>query len=284
MNMVFMSTGGISHLPATEAVLPLLEAGLTHFELSGGTYSPTMHENLLELKERATFQVHNYFPPPVQPFVFNLASSNPDISQISINHVKAAVRLAVELNRPIYSFHAGFLLDPQPKELGKRIPARPLFDRKEALSLFLERVNSLADYARKYGVKLLIENNVVSANNYAEFGDNPLLMTSADEAATIMENTPSNVGLLIDVAHLKVSANTLDFDPVTMLETVDRWIEAYHLSDNDGLSDSNEAVRDDSWFWPYIKSGLNYYSLEIYRVSTEVLVEQHKLVTRKLGE
>ena len=63
--------------------------------------------------------------------------------------------------------------------------------------------------------------------------------------------------MLIDVAHLKVSSNSLNFNPkVTFLEKLDEWIAAYHLSENDGTSDDNEKFREDSWFWPFLKKDL----------------------------
>ena len=97
-----------------------------------------------------------------------------------------------------------------------------------------------------------------------------------------MKNTPDNVRLLVDVAHLKVSANSLNFDPVNFLSLCSDWISGYHLSDNDGHSDSNGIVTNDSWFWPYINKNLNYYSLEVYGVELRVLVEQRNLVASHL--
>ena len=53
------------------------------------------------------------------------------------------------------------------------------------------------------GIQILIENNVIS-KIILRFKDNPFLMADADECMK-MENTSSNVNLLIDVGHLKVS-------------------------------------------------------------------------------
>ena len=88
--------------------------------------------------------------------------------------------------------------------------------------------------------------------------------------------------LLIDVAHLKVSANSLGFDRLKFLKSVYPWIRACHLSDNDGLSDSNESVKEDSWFWKHIPSNLDYYSLEVYGKNPIELAEQVKLTQSML--
>jgi len=262
--------------------LQFAEVGLQAVELSGGLHDSTQLSELKKLRSKINFQVHNYFPPSSEPFVFNLASLNREVSLRSYKHVETAMHWALELERPVYSFHAGFLLDPQVNELGKRILNRELFDREQALRVFVEQINELAETARKYGVVLLIENNVLSANNYREFGADPFLMTTAKECIYVMQNTPSNVNLLIDVAHLKVSAQSRQFDPVDFLQSCEPWIQAYHLSDNDGTRDSNEPVTPGSWFWPHLKRGLDYYSLEIYHVEPSQLIHQYTLTQKKL--
>ena len=57
----------------------------------------------------------------------------------------------------------------------------------------------------------MIENNVITKGNLQVFQDNPFLMSEPVEAKKIMNLLPNNVGMLLDVAHLKVSANTLGF-------------------------------------------------------------------------
>ena len=114
------------------------------------------------------------------------------------------------------------------------------------------------------------------------FSTNPFLMTSAEECVFVMTNTPKNVNLLIDVAHLKVSAQSQGFDPVDFLNTCRPWIRAYHLSDNDGKSDSNMPISKSSWFWPYLLKNLDYYSLEIYNIDMSVMSDQLSLTSAEL--
>ncbi|MFT5452223.1 MAG: sugar phosphate isomerase/epimerase, partial [Enterobacterales bacterium] len=162
---------------------------------------------------------------------------------------------------------------------GKRITKQKLNERTDGLNQFIKHVNDLADFAKQYNVKLLIENNVVAAKNFESFGCNPLLMTEAEETKIIFSQVPENVKLLIDVAHLKVSANTLNFNPVTYLSDFGDITAAYHISDNNGLEDSNEPFTLDSWFVKHIRKDLKYYSLEIYIPDVEVLEEQYKLLS-----
>lgn len=280
--MIFVSTGGIKETTAYNTALTFIENGISGIELSGGAYEEIIISKYQKLLESASFQVHNYFPPPKKPFVFNLASVNHQIAEKSISHAKNAIKLSSALARPIYSFHAGFLLDPKVSELGKPIDAPHINDRKVCLDLFLERIASLAEYASSNNVQLLIENNVISDTNIKRFGEDPLLMTAPKEAKFIMENTPSNVNMLLDVAHLKVSANSLGFDRHEMFSACDKWIKAYHFSDNDGKSDSNNRVDIDSWFWPYVKKNENYYTLEIYNSDIKELKQQVSITNEAL--
>ena len=192
------------------------------------------------------------------------------------------MRLAITMGRPVYSFHAGFRINPVVSELGGAIKRRELSDRSAALNQFGEKMLLLAEEARREGVTLLVENNVLSAANMATFGEDPLLLTHPDEIAAFMRGMPAHVGLLLDVAHLKVSARTLGFDLLAAHAHVKPWIRGYHLSDNDGLEDSNHSVTADSWFWDVIDPGLDYYSLEIYRMPSADLVRQHDFVKTSL--
>ena len=85
---------------------------------------------------------------------------------------------------------------------------------------------------------MLIENNVLTKNNLEAFNQNPLLMVSPVEINDIMSLMPTNVGLLMDVGHLKVSSNTLGFELSDGMTTTQKFTKGYHLSDNDGLRDS----------------------------------------------
>jgi hypothetical protein len=86
----------------------------------------------------------------------------------------------------------------------------------------------------------------------------------------------------VDVAHLKVSANSLDFDPALMFDLCHQRTTGYHLSDNNGREDSNEPVGEDAWFWPHLKPEVDYYSVEVYGQTTSELLQQAKLVRSKL--
>ena len=283
--MIFISTGGFKSEKSINSINKLMGKGIYDIELSGGEYEVDQIKKIIsekKLHKSLNLQVHNYFPPPPTPFVFNLGSLDKEISKISMNHALNSIKLASRLKSKYYSFHAGFLLDPQVEELGKKIKKRDTYNREIAKNVFIERVNTLAKFAETKNITLLIENNVLSLNNLEEFKENILLMVDESECTEIMNRVRNNVKMLVDVAHLKVSSNSLNFDRISFLKKLDKWIFAYHLSDNNGKSDSNEKIRLDSWFWPYIKNNLDYYSIEVYGEEPEELVKQKELTQRMI--
>ena len=111
-------------------------------------------------------------------------------------------------------------MDLEVNELGKKVKKRPLNNRSKAVQIFIENVNKLAKIAEEKGIKLLIENNVISAKNYSEFKEDPFLMTQSEECIQVMKSVPNNVRMLVDLAHLKVSSNSLKFDAIEFLMNV----------------------------------------------------------------
>lgn len=279
--MIFISTGGRRDKSAFNTAMDFYRHGICHVELSGGLHSDEFRADLESTPDDLILQIHNYFPPPAAPFVFNLASDTLDISELSINLARSAIQIASRLDRPIYSFHAGFRINPTANELGRKLVARELMSRTLALEIFIERVLMLAKEAESLGVRLMIENNVITRFNFSNFGEDPLLLTFPEEIITVMKEMPKNVGLLLDVAHLKVSSNTLDFDLIDGHERLKPWIQGYHLSDNNGQADSNDPVTSASWFWRHLVRNLDYYTLEVYGVSTQELCDQ-QLFTKEM--
>ncbi len=275
--MIYISTGGFKKLNAIQAIKLLAKNKINSIELSGGAYTHNLETQLNKLSGQFELIIHNYFPVPKKPFVLNLASLDENIFQESLNHIKKSIKLASYIKSPYYSFHAGFLIDPNVKELGYNISTRKLYDRSESLERFIFSLKYLSKYAAKQKVKLLVENNVLTKSNLTRFESNPLLMTDIEGTKEIVEKFDDNLFFLVDVAHLKVSAKTLDFDASRYLEIFKDQIGGYHLSDNDGLSDSNQAVTKNSWFWPYLRKDLSYYTLEIYDQNPKVLYSQLKL-------
>lgn len=280
--MIYISTGGFPDMTPSQSINYLAAHGVYHIELSGGKYETGILENLLTAKG-FNLAIHNYFPPPAEPFVLNLASLNQDVETRSLKHVTDVLQYCKILGLKTYSLHGGFLIDPAPVELGNELTPRIVNDRQVALDKFIANLNLISQEAEKEGIQILVENNVISRKNMNVFGQNPLLMTSTDECLYVMEKTSKNVRLLVDVAHLKVSASTLNFDSSVFMRRLRPYTGGYHLSDNDGLEDLNMPFTEDSWFWGLLNTQVEYVTIEVYSRCGITLRKQLAIALSKLA-
>lgn len=285
---VFVSTGAFGRIDLEDMLELSANANITHVELSSGARNRSAELSKMlttQVDKRLNFLVHNYFPVPVRPFVLNLASDDVQMLDLSREHCKRAIDLAAQLGAPFYSVHAGFCIHLRPEHLGKKLQGETI-SKARALEIFIESVKILGEYGAQCGVMLAIENNVVSPQNLVN-GENSLLLgVTGDDLVEIMQLTNmNNVRLLLDVAHLKVSSNSLGFNADNVIEQIAPWIIACHLSDNDGHADTNEVLTDQSWFWQPLAKFLKVapsWVLEVYEIDTAVINQQIDLIKQQL--
>ena len=240
--MIYVSSSCVKNEKIKDSVEELAVNGFKNIELSGGTRLYENFENdLLELKDKYNleYRCHNYFPPPEEPFVFNLASLNDKTFKVSFDHLEKVIMLSKRLGADKFGFHAGFFIDIKLKEIGRKLSLDNLFDQDEAIERFCEAFASIK--MKTQGVSLYIENNVFSQTNSITYGrDNPFMMTNLAQYKSLREKIDFN--LLLDVAHLKVSATTLSLNWIEELENMLDFSNYIHISDNDGLHDLNNKL------------------------------------------
>lgn len=281
---IFVSTGAFGQTGVDELLKMTLNNGLTNIELSSGAfYHESMKKLLLQAKDLEThrFLVHNYFPVPEKPFVLNLASENKEILNLSRNHCQTAIRLSAELGAEFYSVHAGFCFHAQPEDLGRNQRKLEHFPKTVGYNIFLESLNLLSIMGKEYDMKIAVENNVATIENLNDNNNDLYLCATGEELLSLMADLGDpNVKLLIDLGHLRVTSNSLGFDPVGFIEMVAADVIALHISDNDGLSDRNLPVSETAWFWPSLKKINNdaYFILEAYNLTTETIKQQCQII------
>jgi len=193
--------------------------------------------------------IHNYFPRPAEDFVLNLASADWGILRKSRAHCRQAVDLCAEIGSPFYSVHAGFAFEARPGDLGKDLSGLHRSSLAEAGSAFTESLRELCLYGREKRVRILVENNVLAPFNLVDGRNEMLLCVTARELLdTIASVGMPNIGLLVDTGHLKVSARSLGFSVASFLDEVAPYVEAFHLSENDGMKDDNRVFDGNAWF------------------------------------
>ena len=278
--MIYVSSSCVRNTKITDSIEELARNAFFNIELSGGT---SLYENferdLLDLQQKygLNFLCHNYFPPPLEHFVLNLASLNDDVFTKSYNHIEESIRLSKILGASKFAFHAGFFIHVEPKEIGKKISKSVLFDKTKSIQRFIDSYKKLQDYAGD--LKLYIENNVYSSSNFRSFnGKEIFMLTNVDDYDELKSQIDFN--FLLDVAHLKVSSKTLELDFLPQLRRLYGLTDYIHVSDNDSLHDNNDPISLESEFMDTFKhesSSHKTYTLEVYS-SIEKIRESHDLL------
>jgi len=226
--------------------------------------------------------LHNYFPPPEKSFVINLASDNPKILNLSVEHCKENILRTAYHQLPFYSIHAGFCIDPKISSLGKLIKAQKDCDRNKYIIRFKEVLFEIIKFAESKNVKLLIENNVLSKDNFTQnnFKNLFLCVESEEIIEIINEIDKPNFGLLLDTAHLKVSSSTLGLNLLEEVNKLLSYVKAVHHSDNDGISDTNDSIKNDYWFLPFMKKlKESFHVLEVRNLEAKSIKKQLKILS-----
>lgn len=151
MHEVFISTGAFS----TKKIHDLLRIAKSNciekIELSSGLdHCVNIRKILTRELPHFKFLVHNYFPPPQQSFLLNLASNREDIVAKSIDLCKSAIDMCSWIKSPFYSVHCGFTFDSDGSHLGRMSQMNLVrISKNTALDHMVNNLKYLAKYAAK---------------------------------------------------------------------------------------------------------------------------------------
>lgn len=228
------------------------------------------------------FLVHNYFPPPKKEFNFNLASFKKTIRNNSVNLAKRAIDLCCEIESPLYTFHAGFTVDP-PK-LGKPFPKNHISDREKSLKQYVDSVRELVEYSKNRGIKIAIEPNVVQKFNLINGKNEMCLFAEFFEINKLFKIFKKNeLGILIDLGHTAVTSHWLNFDKNKFIKNCQRHAFAIHISNNNGKQDQHRSLSKKCWQLSQIKPFKNLpIVLETMNLSTDKIKINIKMVNDQL--
>ncbi len=251
--MIFISTASIKN-DSIEVVLDtLIELGISNIELSGGTkYSQDILCKLQAYKEKhlLNYLVHNYFPPPQEDFVLNIASSDEKVRTKNVDFVKRSVELAHNLGVNCYTMHAGYTRVLLPvKGSDYFVPGdSPKVNVTTATEIMYKSILEIKEMAARHKVRLGIE-------NLFPIHDSPesSLLCTPHDIFSFLDNFEDDgqIGLLLDLGHLYIASNYFDFNKDDFLETLlNKYgckIFGIHLSGNDGKRDTHGMLFRDSW-------------------------------------
>lgn len=246
--MIYVSSSCIKHNRIADIIQQLAEHGIRNIELSGGTdYYDTIEHDLTDLKKQFCLQYtcHAYFPPPRIPFVVNLASCSDEIYQQSIEHYERCIEMMHRLDCHVLSIHAGFLIEIGTQEIGSTLSCATVYDEDRAYDRFCCAYKHIEALCCKNNIALFLENNVLSAENYRQFEHRNYLMM-ADHASIMKMYSQMQFNLLLDLAHLHVSANALGMDYTVECQNLKEYVRWIHISENDGITDQHRPLQQNS--------------------------------------
>jgi len=228
MSEIYIST---SCLKGTGDLQEILEAysahGIEKVELSGGLeYTPNV-VGLLNNHPRMNFIIHNYFPPPREPFIMNLAAQDEGVREKSVAVCRRAMDLCSQFGCSLYSFHPGFRVEST-LGLNFALSSIDLVPYDVAFSKFTQSIEEISAYARSRGVKVALEN--------LEHQNEAYMMTRPEEFEKFQKIFPE-VGVLLDLGHLKIASRRFGFQEKDLLRAVKDNIVEVHIHENNGEKD-----------------------------------------------
>jgi sugar phosphate isomerase/epimerase len=249
---VYISTFCLAGSLEENKVLPgLFQAGLKNIEL-GAMAIPENAAPQESLPHGINFIAHNYFLKPANPVILNLASPNPKILQRSREYVLKSIDFCHKAGIRFYTIHAGFRIDPDLNLNFDKEGSVPAYDK--SFDIFVESVKKVNDYAERKGIRIGIENNVLSQANLVGGENKLLLLCEAEEFEELWNRIPSdNLGMLLDLGHLKVTARSLGFDRYKFIEKVKNKVFALHIHDNNETIDEHKMLGRESWCFDIIR-------------------------------
>ena len=234
--MVFVSSSCLKADNIMDSVAALSQI-TKNIELSGGTayFDGDLTSNLKKLQSDGfNFLVHGYFPPPKEHFLLNFA----DTSDKTRDFVTTSALLCGKLGIEYYSTHAGFVSD---FTIGK---TENLTGGKESFGVDGIAQNIKWFFETFDGLGLALE------NLFPNHGDKGCCFWMRPECITDWLDKERRLSLLLDLGHLKISANAFGFDWInaakTILQNYPDRIREIHLSENGGVFDEHLPVFEDS--------------------------------------
>jgi sugar phosphate isomerase/epimerase/GNAT superfamily N-acetyltransferase len=227
---------------------------------------------------------HNYFPAPEKPFVLNLASRSEEIRKASVEHCINGMALSEAAGARFFSAHAGFCIDPPAETLGNVLPKVKHIERKVNWKFFRDSIKEILQRTQQMNVRFLLENNGITKVNMYEDGTNPFLCCDVDEITKIIHDTEDpRLGILLDTAHLKISANTLKFDADAAVKKIKDLVRCVHHSDNDGETDSNMPLQNDYWFLKHMNQFPHaVHVIEVKNITPTEIEKEIKLLRESI--
>lgn len=228
------------------------------------------------------YLVHNYFPVPKKNIIINIASQKKEIRQESINQVKKSINFSKKINAKLYTFHPGFLTDPDGTNQSDKnydfLWRKDLSinkNYKHAWKNMIASIKKIIIFAKKKRVKIAIETE--GSINASEH----LLMQQPSEFLKFKKIFSKNdIGINLNIGHLNLASKVFNFDKIKFVKQIENYIVAMELSHNSGKNDDHLPLKKNEWYWKIIndkKFKLTPKILEFRNTGIDKIYKQLKL-------
>jgi sugar phosphate isomerase/epimerase len=200
------------------------------------------------------YLVHNYFPIPESSFVVNIASLDETIHNRSIEHIKNSIEFCSEIGAKLYTFHPGFLTDPQgtnqtAQNYDFQWDAKSLMTKnyEEAWGKMISAFNEIIPYAKKKQVDIAFE-----TEGSLHKKDHLMMQTPKEYERLFKIFSSEEIGINLNIGHLILAANAFGFSYLQYVDQIEDYVVAMELSHNDGQEDQHLPLERVGWYWPLI--------------------------------
>ena len=262
MNPIFISTtvsGGNSDY--TNTLLNFKQIGINKIEI-GSTHNPISIENAVEVSRnfKNQYLLHNFFPPLNREIIINPASKEESDLFQTKNQINLSIDFAKKIDVQLITIHPGFLskmienkyknsnnLDF--KRIGKFISKEEAI---KGMKKFFEEICS-----KNKNQHFAIENSGSFTSKENIFFDKPSVI------ANYLSNSPSNLGLNLNIAHLYLSSLVHKFDMNKALKLLSKYTVAIEVSHFEDIYDSHKPLKEESPVLNYLKYLLSSIQKEV---------------------
>ncbi len=251
--MIYISSSAMPGQYIENCLDQLISIDIRNIELSGGTsFHHLILDQLIYYKQKYSldFLVHNYFPPPRSHFVLNIASTNENHLTKSLSHIRTSIKFANQLGVDRYSVHAGYSRHFRPSETGDYFVPDNIdrTNNRVASEIMYQSLVSIKKIAAEYNIRIALENLFPIEESRPSS-----LLTTPEDIFQYLDfiDDDDNVGILLDLGHLFISASQFDFNGDDFIDTLKEnyyhKLFGIHLSSNDGEKDSHDPLSNDCW-------------------------------------
>ena len=251
-NILVSTTFAKDNSKISDVLLSCKKSKISKVELGSNHIYEKNFKKIIK-KYKFDFLVHNYFPIPKKNFVVNIASFNPSIRNLSIQHVKKAIRFCKETNSKLYTFHPGFVGDPL--KAGKSKKNYDFIWKKNkvkknynvAFKNMISSLKKIVQFAKKNKIKIAIE----TEGSFRK--KNLCLMQRPEEYRKLFYFfSPAELGISLNIGHLNLASRAFNFSRKKFVDRIKKYIVALELSHNNRLDDQHLPLKKNAWYWKII--------------------------------